>query len=147
MTLDKMAGAVAIQISDVPACAFARLTRLQVRPAPLTLSVCPPDKGPSEAANARTVAPGDDVLKTGVLMVPLPSAETTWSTVTAACAVVGNAMVDGTTMDAESAVIATGDPAHLNREKNTTARIPSKRRARTTTRADNSLCSSEAQIN
>src|SRR5690349_18159435 len=44
--------ALARQTSDVPNCVLTRLTRLQVNPAPLTVIVCPPADGPSDATNA-----------------------------------------------------------------------------------------------
>ena len=55
-------GAVLKHASNVPGCALARRTSVQTRPAPETVSVCPPEGAPSDAANARRISPGADVL-------------------------------------------------------------------------------------
>ena len=51
-TLVRVAGAKARQISAVPLCALVRLTRVQVRPAPVTLVTVMVDALPSVATNA-----------------------------------------------------------------------------------------------
>ena len=53
VTLVSTPGAVAVQISESPKAAAARLTRVQVSPAPAIVSVCAfCAAGPSDAANA-----------------------------------------------------------------------------------------------
>src|SRR4029077_11148027 len=47
----------ACQISDVPAWVLVRFTRLQVRPAPVTVAVCVEPSGPSEATKATRRSP------------------------------------------------------------------------------------------
>src|SRR5258705_28027 len=74
MTLESGVGAVARQISEVPACVLARCTSVQTRPPPETVSICPPERGPSDAASASSSSPGVDVLNDFVLRIPLPSA-------------------------------------------------------------------------
>ena len=81
VTFDKTPDAFAFQISDVPACVLTRFTRLQARPAPVTVNVWPPDAGPSAATNARSVSGPAVVLNDGVVCVPFPSEEMTRSTV------------------------------------------------------------------
>src|SRR2546426_7689340 len=82
VTLDSCVGAVAFQISAVPACASARRTSVHVRPAPDTVNLWPPEMAPSDAAKARRISPGPDVLNAGVVRVPLPSEKITRSTAT-----------------------------------------------------------------
>src|SRR5205085_412556 len=66
------AAAVARQISDVPAWVLLRLTRVQVRPAPLTAAVWALVAGPSEEAKARSSSFGPAVLKAAVVTGPRP---------------------------------------------------------------------------
>src|SRR5262249_27711575 len=68
-------GAVALQISAVPSCVFARWTSVQVRPAPETVAVWPPAREPSEATNATSISE-TAVLKGGVGPRPVPSTKT-----------------------------------------------------------------------
>jgi hypothetical protein len=65
------AGALAAQISAVPAWALERRRRRQVRPPPLTFEiVCePPEEGPSELMKASTSSPGEVDEKAGEAIV------------------------------------------------------------------------------
>ncbi len=64
-------GALAAQISAVPAWALARRRRRQVSPPPVTLEkVCePPADGPSELTKASSSSPGAAVEKAGETIV------------------------------------------------------------------------------
>src|SRR5215471_3483397 len=55
------AGAVARQISASPAWELARATRVQVRPAPLTVTDWPPLAGPSDSTKASSSSPAAPV--------------------------------------------------------------------------------------
>src|SRR5881628_734459 len=101
-TLDSGAGAVAVQISEVPGCPFARRTRRHARPAPPMVSVCPPDIGPSDAAKTTRSSFGDDVLNARVVTRPPPSAETSGVAVIAAAAVEGCASAPAATIAAQN---------------------------------------------
>ena|SRR5436309_4650027 len=79
VTLDKTDGALAFQISEVPACALTRCTKVQLSPAPVTVRVWPPETGPSEATNAMSHSPATAVLNDAVVRVPFPSEKTTLS--------------------------------------------------------------------
>jgi len=80
VTLASAVAAGACQISAVPACVLTRFTRVQVNPAPLTVSVCALLGGPSEAARATTSSPAAAVLNAAVVTVPFPSTDTSRST-------------------------------------------------------------------
>src|SRR5436305_10564104 len=81
VTLVSAAGAFAAQISDVPACVLTRLTSVHARPAPVTLRVCTPGDGPSDATNATSSSFADDVLNDAVVREPRPSLNTVLSTI------------------------------------------------------------------
>src|SRR6185503_15929442 len=73
--------AVAVQISAVPNCAFARRTRVHDSPAPLTVADCLTVVfGPSEDTNATSTASGAAVVNGAVTRVPMPSDTTIRST-------------------------------------------------------------------
>src|SRR5450755_310373 len=73
MALVSTAGAVACQISASPACPLARRTRVQARPAPLTVTLCAAGaSGPSLPTNASSVSPAAAVWKAGVVSAPRP---------------------------------------------------------------------------
>src|SRR3954466_9775442 len=76
------AGATALQISDEPNCALDRLTRVQFKPAPVTVNVCFNDVlvGPPDAAKATSSSPAAAVLNAGVVRGPAPSEKTRVST-------------------------------------------------------------------
>jgi hypothetical protein len=65
------AGALADQISAVPACALARRTRCQVRPPPVTPEndIDPAPLGPSELMKASSSSPGAEVVSAGEMIV------------------------------------------------------------------------------
>src|SRR6185503_21333711 len=69
--------AVAVQISDTPREVLARMTRVQVRPAPeIVISwLFAPVVGPSDATSATSTV-GPDVLNGAVVCAPVPFAET-----------------------------------------------------------------------
>ena len=77
-----LAAAVAVHTSDVPNWAFARAARVQVRPAPDTVTVWDPAVvGPSAATNAIRVSPAWAVLNAAVVaVVPVPLTDTWVST-------------------------------------------------------------------
>ena len=75
---------MAFQISEVPVWALFRTTRVQVRPAPLTVAVCATEDGPSEATNASSSSFAAAVLKAAVVTVPRPSRYSSASIETAA---------------------------------------------------------------
>ena len=65
------AGALAAQISAVPACALARRTRCQVRPPPVTPEneIEPAPLGPSELTKASSSSLGAEVVRAGEMIV------------------------------------------------------------------------------
>src|SRR6185437_16017836 len=72
---DRTAGAVAFHTSLSPGCPLDRLTRVQVRPAPLTVTVCPAALfGPSAETKASSVSPAAAVWNAGVVTFPAPRA-------------------------------------------------------------------------
>jgi hypothetical protein len=80
VALERTVGAVACQTSASPGWLFARLTSVQVRPAPLTVVCCCPDPvGPSADTKARRTSPAAAVWNVGVVTVVLPC------TLTSAC--------------------------------------------------------------
>jgi hypothetical protein len=79
VTLVRVVGAVAAQISASPSWVFARFTRLQLRPAPETVAVWPAALA-SAPTMARSCSPGAEVEKALVVALPLPVALTCWST-------------------------------------------------------------------
>src|SRR3954468_24200846 len=82
VTLASTAAADAVQTSASPNCVAARARRVQVRPAPLMVSVWLFGvAGPSDAANATSVSPGAVVLNAAVVRLPRPSEKTILSTV------------------------------------------------------------------
>src|SRR6185295_15670139 len=70
----------AVQISDVPACEFARCTRVHSNPAPETVEDCCSNSGPSDATKATITSPERNVPNAGVVSVPLLSLKTIRST-------------------------------------------------------------------
>src|SRR5205814_7652133 len=64
---------VAVQISAVPAPAFARWTSVHCRPAPETVTDCFAVAGPSDAMNATSAVFVAVALNGGVVTVPVPS--------------------------------------------------------------------------
>ena len=81
---------LACHTSLVPGWVAVRRTRLQVSPAPETVAVCPPPRGPSDDTNATRSSPAWVVEKAAVVAVPFTFTETTRSTPSpAATAVVG----------------------------------------------------------
>jgi hypothetical protein len=70
LTLLRVAGAKARQISASPGSLFVRLTRAQVRPAPVTLvTVVLGELASSVAMNARSSSLAAEVEKTGLVML------------------------------------------------------------------------------
>src|SRR4051794_32793396 len=104
-----LAAAVAIHTSDVPNCVLARVTRVHVRPAPDTVTVCEPAVvGPSAATKAIRVSPAWAVVKAAVVaVVPVPLTDTCVSTT----GDTGATGADGVT--APDGVEATPDPMAL----------------------------------
>ena len=74
--------ACAFQISETPGRVFARFTSVQVRPAPVTVPVCPV-RWPSDETKASRRSPDFAVVNAGVVCAPLPSTLTLWSTASA----------------------------------------------------------------
>jgi hypothetical protein len=72
VALVSVVGALAAQISAVPAWVLARRRRRQVSPPPVTFEkVCdPPAAGPSELTKASRSSPGAVVEKVGEAMLP-----------------------------------------------------------------------------
>src|SRR6185295_14496960 len=71
-------GANAAQISAVPNCVLARVTRFQSSPSPETVTVCRMSRllGPSDATKATSSSPACAVENGGVTRAPGPSDET-----------------------------------------------------------------------
>src|SRR5262252_10298083 len=121
VTLVRRPDAVAVQISESPKLPACRLTRVQVRPAPLTVTVCPfAAPGPSEATNATSTSFGFVVLKAAVVRLPAPSEKTILSTVGAVSTTFDTVTATGpdvallpaasrATADRECAPLATAD--------------------------------------
>src|SRR4051795_4589818 len=77
---DRVLVAFADQISASPACVLLRLTRVQLRPPPLTVACWEPGElGPSTPTNARICSPAAVVVNPGELSVPLPCLNTSLS--------------------------------------------------------------------
>src|SRR6476620_10524993 len=104
-----MFGAGAVQISASPNCVAARARRVQVRPAPLIVSVCAFGAGgPSEAAKATSISPGAVVLNAAVVLRPRPSEKIGRSTVGTPVAAGPLDTTSATGLSAATVVPATG---------------------------------------